>query len=96
DSLVDAVCISGDIGIEKPDPRIYRAAAELTNTPLDGWMVGDSPVNDVVGAARLGLRTAWIRRGRAWTEAEATPTVIVDRLDQLAAAIDDVEGGRSD
>lgn len=68
-ALVDAVCISGEVGVAKPDAAIFHLAAERTGTALDrSWMVGDSPVHDIVGAARLGLGTVWLRRGRTWEE----------------------------
>ncbi|MFJ8826807.1 HAD hydrolase-like protein [Streptomyces sp. NPDC102467] len=37
-------------------------------------MVGDSAAADVGGALKLGLRTAWVTRGRPWTEPAFAPT----------------------
>lgn len=73
DRLVDAVAISGEVGAAKPDRRLFEAAAERCGADLasGGWMVGDCPVRDVAGAQRLGLRTIWMRRGRAWNSAAA-------------------------
>ena len=82
--LVDAVIVSGDLAIKKPDRRIFEAAAEATASSLeDAWMVGDAARHDCVGAAALGLRTAWMRRGRTWPVELAPPTVILDELAQL-------------
>ncbi|MCP4966040.1 MAG: HAD-IA family hydrolase [bacterium] len=48
--LVDAVCVSGDLGVEKPSPEIFELAAEQASASLTGArMVGDSPANDVNG-----------------------------------------------
>ncbi len=86
--MVDAVIVSGDIGIKKPDPRIFHAAAEATGEPLSGsWMVGDSALHDIVGASALGIKTAWVHRDRRWAEARCVPTVILDDMTQLVAAI---------
>ena len=86
--LVDAVIVSEDLGIKKPDPRIFHAAADATGVPLDqAWMVGDSARHDIVGGAAVGARTAWLHRGRSWSEAGAEPTVVLDDLTQLVAAI---------
>ncbi|MEM7095962.1 MAG: HAD family hydrolase [Actinomycetota bacterium] len=84
--LVDAVIVSGDLGIKKPDPRIFEAAARAVGSAVEGaWMVGDAMLHDVVGGARCGMRTAWVRRGREWDDAlEARPDVVVDGLDRLA------------
>lgn len=87
--LVDAVCISGDLGVEKPDAAIFEEAATRTGSTLDdAWMVGDSPHHDIEGAARLGLRTAWLRRRREWPAGPVTPTATIDSLGQLVSAID--------
>lgn len=60
--LVDAWCISDEVGIRKPDPRIFRLAAQRCGMPADrtGWMVGDSLTHDVAGGRAAGLRTVWI------------------------------------
>ena len=54
---VDCVIDSGDIGIMKPDPRIFQAALDVMSLPPEAvWYVGDMPAMDVVGARRAGLR----------------------------------------
>ena len=86
--LVDAVIVSGDLQIKKPDRRIFEAAASAAGVPLDnGWMVGDAPLHDIVGAQALGLRTAWIHRDRSWPDEHPPPTVVLDDLRGLFAAI---------
>lgn len=87
-SSVDAVIVSGDLGIKKPDPQIFKAAANATQQSLEGaWMVGDAALHDVVGAQQLGLNTAWLHRGRTWPTEHHPPTVILDDLTQLVDAI---------
>jgi putative hydrolase of the HAD superfamily len=52
-TLVD----SGAVGVEKPDPRIFRMALDaLDADPARTAYVGDIPRFDVVGAKRAGLR----------------------------------------
>jgi len=86
--FVDAVIVSEDLGIKKPDSRIFQAAASATGCALDGsWMVGDSPMHDIVGGSRCGSRTAWLHRGRAWTETAAEPTIRMSSLEELAPAL---------
>lgn len=57
-----------DVGVAKPDARIFLAAAErLGIAPENILHVGDDPELDVVGARDAGLRTAWINRaGHPW------------------------------
>lgn len=62
---VDAVIISGEVGVAKPDPAIFLLATErLGVTPSDAWHVGDSLTHDVVGAQAAGMPVAWLNRGR--------------------------------
>ena len=87
--LVDrAACIviSEEVGARKPDPAIFQAAAtRIGIAPARILVVGDHPEADVAGAARAGMQTAWLRRGREWPAhtVEAVPDVIVDVLDEL-------------
>ncbi|MFC1428585.1 HAD family hydrolase [Streptacidiphilus sp. N1-12] len=68
DQIVDAAVISESVGIRKPDPAIFRAAAARCGKPLaGGWMTGDNPDTDISGAHGVGLRAIWIAAGRTWT-----------------------------
>jgi putative hydrolase of the HAD superfamily len=68
-ALVDAVCISGVEGIAKPAREIFELAASRCAHGLEAaWMVGDNPVTDIGGASACGVRTVWIRHGRAWPD----------------------------
>jgi HAD superfamily hydrolase (TIGR01509 family) len=54
--LFDAVTLSYEVGIEKPDPRIFlKACSDLGVDPRSTLMVGDSPVRDG-GANAVGIR----------------------------------------
>jgi putative hydrolase of the HAD superfamily len=62
-SLVDELVTSGELGIAKPDPEIFRIALErLDRNSEHAVMVGDSWVNDVVGASRSGIAPIWLNR----------------------------------
>lgn len=65
---------AGSAGFAKPDARIFHAACATQGlSPQTVLHAGDHPDADVRGAARAGLRAAWINRPRmAWVgEAEA-------------------------
>ncbi len=73
-----AVVISDALGLRKPRPEIFEAVLSgLGVAPEQALHVGDSLRADVVGAAGLGMRTAWITRRvkdpRAALEAYAGP-----------------------
>ncbi len=58
-----AVVISDAVGLRKPRREIFEAVlARLGVAPEQALHVGDSLRADVVGAAGLGMRTAWITR----------------------------------
>jgi HAD superfamily hydrolase (TIGR01549 family) len=57
------VIVSGEVGVKKPDPRIFALALEQTGLqPHEVIYVGDS-VEDVEGAQSASIRLVRIRRG---------------------------------
>lgn len=62
-----------DVGVGKPDPRIFNAAAKALNLPPDQILhVGDDAHLDVVGALGCGMQTVWINRSdHLWTHESA-------------------------
>jgi HAD superfamily hydrolase (TIGR01549 family) len=83
--LLDACCISAEIGSAKPDRRIFEEAARRCGVPLSGWMVGDTDATDVAGGRDAGLKTIWMARGRTWRSAAFQPDHIVT---SIAEAVD--------
>lgn len=80
------ILISEVAGCRKPDREIFlRAVAGLGTAPAATLFVGDNPVADIRGAHQAGLRTAWLRRGRAWPAGitDCAPDSIVDSLSGL-------------
>lgn len=61
--FVDALVVSEEIGVSKPDPAIFRVALERLGCGAeDAVMVGDSWAADVVGARATGIRAIWFNR----------------------------------
>lgn len=57
------IMASGDVGINKPDPGIFRVAQEKWNLNLkDTWYVGDSYEHDIISARSAGWHTIWLDR----------------------------------
>ena len=53
---VECVIDSGEVGVSKPDPRIFRIALDAIGLEAGQcWYVGDMPGIDVVGARAAGL-----------------------------------------
>jgi putative hydrolase of the HAD superfamily len=58
-----AVFISDQIGIAKPNPKLYaRALRDLELSPPEAMYVGDNLEHDVAPPKSLGMRTVWARR----------------------------------
>ena len=56
------IIISRDLGIRKPDPKIFQYVLEkLGVKPEETIHVGDSLKQDVVGAKTAGIKTVWIK-----------------------------------
>jgi putative hydrolase of the HAD superfamily len=63
---LDAVIISSEVGAEKPDPGIFRAAeSALGAGPGECLHVGDSRHHDLAGARGAGWRVVLVRHGDA-------------------------------
>jgi len=84
--LLSAILISAEVGIEKPDPRIFQIGCQrLGSRPNRTLFVGDHPTLDIRGAKDAGLSTAWMTRGRAWEELAFQPDHILQNLMDLLA-----------
>lgn len=53
---VDLVITSAMVGAEKPNPRIFAHALQISDAGPERWMVGDNPVADIDGARAVGIR----------------------------------------
>jgi putative hydrolase of the HAD superfamily len=64
--LVDAVVISAELGVAKPDPAIFAAALERLGAAAgDALHVGDSVEHDVAGARAAGIDAVLVARDGA-------------------------------
>lgn len=75
--------ISREVGVMKPDPRIFAIALERLGVGAAGSvMVGDSLRHDVAGARAAGIRSVWLNRDRS---SSPTPDIRPDwRISSLA------------
>ncbi|MCZ6597923.1 MAG: TIGR02253 family HAD-type hydrolase [Planctomycetota bacterium] len=81
-----AIFISDQIGISKPNPKIYQhALRELGLQPKEAMYIGDNPITDIAPPNELGMITVWIRRA-AKENIEGTgivPDHAVDDFEEL-------------
>lgn len=64
--MFTVVVTAADIGVAKPDPRIFlHAAGQLGVAPRGCVFVGDLRDTDALGAAATGMKGVWLNRGQA-------------------------------
>ncbi|MCI8382876.1 MAG: HAD family hydrolase [Lachnospiraceae bacterium] len=57
------ILVSGEAGAAKPDRKIFDlAVCKMGLDRTEAYYIGDSPANDIVGAANAGWRTIWFNR----------------------------------
>ena len=85
----DAVVVSAELGVGKPEPEIFAAALDrLGVAPDEAAMVGDTIDRDVVGASAAGLAAIWLNRAGRPAPRGATPPVEIRGLAELPATIE--------
>jgi HAD superfamily hydrolase (TIGR01549 family) len=89
----EAIAMSDEMGIAKPDPAFFTRALELMGNPPPSSVayVGDRVDNDVVPAIAAGMRAIWLRRGPWGVIQElpdgVVPALVVDSLTELTERI---------
>ncbi|HET7342333.1 MAG TPA: HAD family hydrolase, partial [Methylomirabilota bacterium] len=76
---VEFVLDSSKVGVEKPDPRIFRLALERAGVePHEAVYVGDLYSIDVLGARAAGLRAILMDPGACWgaRDCDTAPSVL--------------------
>lgn len=82
---LDDVISAHEVRTFKPDPAVYRNAAERLDRDLGECRLVSSNAWDVAGAASAGMATAWVNRAREPPEAVGgDPDRIVESLSALA------------
>ncbi len=62
--IVDAVVTFDETGVRKPDPAPFKMILKrLKVNPEEAIMVGDWAERDIVGAAKIGMKTAFAKYG---------------------------------
>ena len=59
--LFDTIVMSGEVGVHKPDRRVFDRATQLLGVSNEDCVfVGDNPNADIVGALNAGMEAVWI------------------------------------
>ena len=85
---VEFIIDSSTVGVEKPDPRIFRLALERAGVAAhESVYVGDLYSIDVVGARAAGLRAILMDPGACWGARDCPTAITV--LDAVRQVLED-------
>jgi|SRR5579872_918932 len=89
EAYFDAILIADEVGMVKPDPRVFLHACERLGTaPRETVMVGDRYERDIVGAIEAGLRTVWVNvRAESVPPGSPPPDATIETITDLDAAL---------
>ena len=88
--LFGCVVLSEEVGLHKPDPRIFRHAASMLGVAPETCMyVGDLFEMDVVGSKDAGMRACWFNPGGSARPAgRIAPDLEIRQLNELAQLLE--------
>ncbi|MBI4220847.1 MAG: HAD family hydrolase [Chloroflexi bacterium] len=82
------VIVSGDIGIGKPDPRVFQGALKaLGALAEEALMIGNRLERDIQGAKNVGMKSILIRRPGLSSGSGPSPDYEISPLDELPALL---------
>lgn len=86
------VFISADLGVTKPNIRVFECVSERMDLTKDTvYFVGDSYSNDIIGAKKAGWGAIWMdRRGYLPDEQEVQPDYCVKNENELEIIIQEL------
>ena len=87
--LFDPLVISEEIGVAKPDPKIFQHAFAQLGEPDKSriLMVGDNPHSDVLGAQNAGINSCWLNSTALPLPPGIQPTYQIASLFELPALL---------
>ena len=78
--LFELSVVSGEVGIDKPDSRIFDVMCDKLNVkPEDCLYIGDNYINDVLGARNAGWQAIYLNR----LHLESDEVQMIDSLKKL-------------
>jgi len=86
---LDAMVFSSEVGLRKPDPRIFQEALDrLGVEPQETVFVGDRLYDDVSGAQAVGMRAVLTRQFRQEDDPDYAPDAVISHLSELPEVLD--------
>ncbi len=84
-AFIDELFISGELGVGKPDPEIFRIGLQTLGVSSDEALhIGDSLSSDIAGAKSAGMQTVWVNRKNMPRDPQLpTPDIEIPSLTNL-------------
>jgi putative hydrolase of the HAD superfamily len=88
-NMLSCIVLSEEIGMRKPDPKIFLYAARLLGRQPDECLfVGDSYTSDIVGAKNAGMCACWFNPAKSPIQSEEIkPDFVVNNLLDIPALL---------
>jgi len=83
--LFDCILLSSEVGVWKPDPRIFwRAASLLERQPEECMYIGNFYDDDILGAKKAGMQTCWFSPGGTHpAQKNYKPNYVIRKLNEI-------------
>ena len=88
----EAIFISGEVGVNKPDKGFFdHCFAKMEGfDPQKALIVGDSLSSDILGGKNAGISTCWVNPGHKVAPPELQPDYQIESLTQLEALLETI------
>jgi len=88
--LFDCIVLSAEVGVWKPDPRLFLKAISLLERRSEECMyVGNSYEDDILGAKKAGIQTCWFNPvGAPAVQKGYKPNYVVQKLSEILEIVD--------
>jgi|TARA_B110000438_G_C15706171_1_gene603288 HAD superfamily hydrolase (TIGR01549 family) len=86
----DFILISEELGVQKPDEKIFQIAIKKMNIPAEKLVhIGDNPRHDVIGANNAKIFSCWLKRKNNWYQEvkDVQPNYIISNLLELRSLL---------
>jgi len=99
--LLDRIYTSEELGVEKPDPEVFRkVCADMNIEPRELCYVGDDPVRDIQCPKQLGISAVLYvppgkyKQSESWRDYNAkiseSPDAVIENLEELLDIIEPI------
>ena len=86
--IFDAIVTFHDTGVHKPSPEPFEKISSLLEVPLiNSLMVGDWPERDVIGAKKLGMKTAFAKYGDVFGTEESGADYDIKDVNEILSIV---------